>query len=337
MIEVLRQKSIECNGDFPDFEKAQTLFSHLTDMLRVLLLGGATQEGIYDVYEDLMAILRNHVPCVHTNLPIPPYDLGDYAVSQFPIDAAFCQNVGDGVNTVYSVTHNLNDDCVLVQVYEVTSGAQVLTDVTVTSNNSVNVSFAAAPATDAYKVVVHSGNGGMKGDPGEGVPAGGTIGQFLVKGTLADYDTQWITPSFVPNARTLTINGTTQDLSADRTFTIPSTNIYNSNGTLTENRVVDGGGFGLRLNPNMTFGGDVTGVVLRPTADASYSSGEVGFQINIQKTFDGSVTSRYLFPLSIYNKVSANTSAGSNFYESRSLYIKQSVMRLKLGQIYSPE
>jgi hypothetical protein len=190
MIEVLRQKSIECNGDFPDFEKAQTLFSHLTDMLRVLLIGGATQEGIYDVYEDLMAILRNHVPCVHTNLPIPPYDLGDYAVSQFPIDAAFCQNVGDGVNTVYSISHNLNDDCVLVQVYEVTSGAQVLTDVTITSNNSVNVSFATAPATDAYKVVVHSGNGGMVGP---GVAAGGTTGQYLRKTSATDYDTYWDT------------------------------------------------------------------------------------------------------------------------------------------------
>jgi hypothetical protein len=192
LIEVLRQQSIECNGDFPDFEKAQTLFSHLTDMLRVLLLGGVTQQGIYDVYEDLLVILRNgqSIPCVHTNQPIPAYDLGDYAVSQFPIDAAYCTTVGDGVNTIYSVTHNLNDDCVLVQVYEVTSGAQVLTDVTITSNNSVNVSFATAPASNAYKVVVHSGNAGMVGP---GVEAGGTVGQFLRKQSTTDYDTYWDT------------------------------------------------------------------------------------------------------------------------------------------------
>jgi hypothetical protein len=42
----------------------------------------------------------------------------------------------------------------------------------------------------------------------------------------------------VPSTRTLTINGTTYDLSADRTWTIPSDNIYNIDGTLTGNRIV---------------------------------------------------------------------------------------------------
>ena len=31
----------------------------------------------------------------------------------------------------------------------------------------------------------------MKGDPGEGVPSGGTTGQYLRKKSNADYDTEW--------------------------------------------------------------------------------------------------------------------------------------------------
>ena len=71
----------------------------------------------------------------------------------------------------------------------------------------------------------------------------------------------------VPSTRTLTINGTTQDLSADRSFTIPSNNIYNSDGTLTGNRIVtvDDKQLVFRSNPstlqNYTFTiGTPTGV-----------------------------------------------------------------------------
>lgn len=42
----------------------------------------------------------------------------------------------------------------------------------------------------------------------------------------------------VTSARTLTINGTAYDLSADRSWTVSGTNIYTADGTLTGNRVV---------------------------------------------------------------------------------------------------
>jgi hypothetical protein len=42
----------------------------------------------------------------------------------------------------------------------------------------------------------------------------------------------------VPIGRTLTINGTTYDLSANRTWTISAVNIYNTDGTLTGNRTL---------------------------------------------------------------------------------------------------
>lgn len=58
----------------------------------------------------------------------------------------------------------------------------------------------------------------------------------------------------VTNARTLTINGTTYDLSADRSWTIPSANIYNSDGTLTANRIISLGGFSLDFKQGVQSG-----------------------------------------------------------------------------------
>lgn len=38
------------------------------------------------------------------------------------------------------------------------------------------------------------GDTGPQGDPGPGVPAGGTTGQVLAKASDDDYDTEWVTP-----------------------------------------------------------------------------------------------------------------------------------------------
>jgi len=51
----------------------------------------------------------------------------------------------------------------------------------------------------------------------------------------------------VPSTRNLTINGTTQDLSADRTFTISSSNIYNADGSLTGARTLTLNSFALTI------------------------------------------------------------------------------------------
>jgi hypothetical protein len=50
---------------------------------------------------------------------------------------------------------------------------------------------------------------------------------------------------FVPTSRTLTINGTTYDLTANRSWTIPTANIYNTDGSLTSARALTLNGFNL--------------------------------------------------------------------------------------------
>ena len=64
------------------------------------------------------------------------------------------------------------------------------------------------------------------------------------RGALSSAD--WTTfNNKVPTSRTLTINGTAYDLSADRSWTISGTNIYNTSGTLTSARTLTLGGFSL--------------------------------------------------------------------------------------------
>lgn len=66
----------------------------------------------------------------------------------------YAVSIGDGSATQYTVTHNLGTlDCI-IQVFRNSDGASVLVDQTRTSINAVRIDFAAAPASNAYRVVI---------------------------------------------------------------------------------------------------------------------------------------------------------------------------------------
>lgn len=62
--------------------------------------------------------------------------------------------IGDGVNTSYTITHNFNTRSVIVQVFDSSSYDTVIADVVRNTVNEVVVSFSAAPASNAFTVVV---------------------------------------------------------------------------------------------------------------------------------------------------------------------------------------
>lgn len=64
------------------------------------------------------------------------------------------QDIGNGSATSIAVTHTLNTLDVTVQVYEKSSGAVVIPDITITSTSQVTLDFAVAPTTNQYRVVV---------------------------------------------------------------------------------------------------------------------------------------------------------------------------------------
>lgn len=63
-------------------------------------------------------------------------------------------NVGNNTNTSFAILHNLNTRDVVVNVYDNSTWETVEVDVVRTDADTVTVSFATAPASNAYRVVV---------------------------------------------------------------------------------------------------------------------------------------------------------------------------------------
>ena len=66
----------------------------------------------------------------------------------------YSANVGDATNTSFALTHNLGTRDVIVSIYDNTTYEEVITDVVLTSTSVVTVSFATAPSSNAYRVVI---------------------------------------------------------------------------------------------------------------------------------------------------------------------------------------
>jgi len=72
----------------------------------------------------------------------------------FSVISKFAQNIGDGTTTSYTVSHGLATKDAIIQVYDVATGATVMTESTRVDATTATVTFSVAPATDAYRVVV---------------------------------------------------------------------------------------------------------------------------------------------------------------------------------------
>lgn len=66
----------------------------------------------------------------------------------------FAANVGNGTNTSFVLTHGLNTRDVTVEIYNNTTYERVFTDIAITTTTTATVTFAVAPASNAYRVVI---------------------------------------------------------------------------------------------------------------------------------------------------------------------------------------
>lgn len=66
----------------------------------------------------------------------------------------YAANIGNGSSTSIAVTHSLGTRDVQVTVYDSATYAEVLPDIVHTDTNTVTATFAVAPASNAYRIVV---------------------------------------------------------------------------------------------------------------------------------------------------------------------------------------
>lgn len=83
-----------------------------------------------------------------------PQDYVTFAQLGTATDIGFSATIGDGVATTYNVVHSLNSLDVMVQVQELASGDIVGVGTSTNGVNSVDVTFAVAPALNTFRVLV---------------------------------------------------------------------------------------------------------------------------------------------------------------------------------------
>jgi hypothetical protein len=66
----------------------------------------------------------------------------------------YAANIGNGAATSYAVTHSLGTVDVIVMIKDNATLEEVFADVVITDANTVTVSFATAPASNAYRVII---------------------------------------------------------------------------------------------------------------------------------------------------------------------------------------
>ena len=66
----------------------------------------------------------------------------------------FVQVVGDNINMAFTINHAFNEQYCHVQAYDAVSNEEVIVEVTLTDANNALVTFAVAPAVNAYRIIV---------------------------------------------------------------------------------------------------------------------------------------------------------------------------------------
>ena len=66
----------------------------------------------------------------------------------------YVTNIGNGTAKSFTITHNLGTKDVMCEIYEVSSGETVYVDIARTTTNAVVVTFATAPATNQFRIII---------------------------------------------------------------------------------------------------------------------------------------------------------------------------------------
>lgn len=118
----------------------------LTPALLAQVTATETRTGIAAIATDAILTTGTDDTKIVTPLKLKTYldnRTGGYSVS-----------IGNAANATFALSHGLNTKDVVIEVYENATGESVITDVVRDTVNQVTVSFATAPTTNQYRVVI---------------------------------------------------------------------------------------------------------------------------------------------------------------------------------------
>lgn len=111
-------------------------------------IGGGTS---YTASNGVLLTGANFTAVAHTGISVTGSGI---AVDTSVVARKFSANIGNGSSTSIAVNHNLGTKDVTVAVRTVADDSHVIADVVSTDTNNVTVTFAVAPASNAYRVTV---------------------------------------------------------------------------------------------------------------------------------------------------------------------------------------
>jgi hypothetical protein len=99
-------------------------------------------------------------------------DAGAFILGNCPPGGTYAATFGDGVNSSFTITHNLGTQDILVEVRDLNTGELVTTTITIETDNSILIGpFVVTPTVNQYRVVI-SRNGTVQGTTGPTGPIG---------------------------------------------------------------------------------------------------------------------------------------------------------------------
>lgn len=219
------------NDTKEDFQYAESLFTHIIDKVKV-----TNMDSIYVDLKNLITVLHNNQIPIYTptNTVINPYDLSPLAATVGVNATSQYNYIATAGQTVFNATYTIN------QAYVYLNGSK-LNSIDFTATNGTSITLASpALAGDVIDIVAFNtglSNGVTMSSFSGSSPitynsSTGVIGinqaSLVAAGYLSSTDYTAFNSKVSPS-RAITINGVTQDLSSDRSWTIPvSVTSFNS-------------------------------------------------------------------------------------------------------------
>jgi hypothetical protein len=142
----------DVSGSAPQLDVVSV--AHVTGGILAVTNGGTGVDGILS---GSLVVGNNYGAFSSTPAPTGSRTFVMYDGSSWQLRSAvlkYSENVGDGVNDIFNITHSLDTEDVTISLYETSTKQLVLTDINIVDENIVTVSFGEVPTLEQYRIVI---------------------------------------------------------------------------------------------------------------------------------------------------------------------------------------